>query len=606
MATAQGKMGTMDIEQLAVNKISDMIAHCPRLVSYIAKNDKTPLTDGHIDIHASDRRPQNANFRGRVPVQVKGRSASAKRQQSRSFAIARSSLEAYLKDSGVLYFVVYVDPISGKRAPYYAILNPFKIAEILQGNSPKASFPVQLQPFPREPSKIERILDLAYQTRSENPDVGMDPSLLSRVQEITLYTDGTINIYEPVTLRRDERDFSVVVKTSGGMRFPVDGVFTITPADYIGEPANITLRNGDFEFQNPTRRRISPDTVELELSEGLKFRLQLSDTGISGNFAMNLQDSLAGRFKDIGFFLSCTDSASFWIDGREVQFDVSGVVGSDELRSHFQYLQKLKELFEGLSVDVGLISLETITEAQGKQLVHLHRALIEGQEVSQDFDRPGRVLQPVGIWGIELLCVRGRQPGQWRYQGLFDPDLDQQFAAKAEGEDSQFFLLTPYDLIDDERLPYTLNLRLGSVVGAYEKVSDYPEIPAYANRLVLRLIKAADEVSMRRAEFLHAANDLNNWLISQEGETPFHLINKWQIAVRNDGLTPDERKAIRALKRTSARDGSEYSALVEAACAILLGDVEDIEDCLLQLEGEELEQLRSWPVWTLRVTHEVR
>lgn len=42
---------TRKIEQAAVNYISDLISRCPHLVPYIDSNDKTPFTDGRIDIH---------------------------------------------------------------------------------------------------------------------------------------------------------------------------------------------------------------------------------------------------------------------------------------------------------------------------------------------------------------------------------------------------------------------------------------------------------------------------------------------------------------------------------------------------------------------------
>lgn len=41
----------MDVESLAVSKISGMLARCPQLKAVIATNDKTPFTDGYIDIY---------------------------------------------------------------------------------------------------------------------------------------------------------------------------------------------------------------------------------------------------------------------------------------------------------------------------------------------------------------------------------------------------------------------------------------------------------------------------------------------------------------------------------------------------------------------------
>src|SRR5699024_10231464 len=142
----------MNIETRAVTKIIDVISNCPRLAPQIDYNDKTPFTDGSVDLYSSDSHSK-ANFLGRVPVQVKGRQAKKTKGKRKApvkpYPISRINLEGHLRDSGVLYFVVIIDKETGKRKPYYALLNPFRIQRMLAGMKPgqkETSFPLKALP----------------------------------------------------------------------------------------------------------------------------------------------------------------------------------------------------------------------------------------------------------------------------------------------------------------------------------------------------------------------------------------------------------------------------------------------------------------------------
>lgn len=592
----------MDVEQLAVNKISDVISGCPRLKANIAHNDKTPFTDGHVDIYTHAGRHTKRNFHGRVPVQVKGRTELLKSSRRISFPISRTDLHGHLKDRGVLYFVVHIDPASGERAAYYSVLSPFKIDELLrEAPSKKSWISVWMEPLPTDPDRLEALLAFAYQSRSEDLEMRASQATLESIQEITVHAASELDIDKPLTLKHSERDFSVVITAADGTKMPADGVFLFTPAEYVGVPTEHVVRSDNFEFRNPVHKRIDEHTVELKLSAGLRMRFRNHRAGSGGDISLNLQSNLAARLSDVGFFLACMESSGFEVDGRRFRIELSEGDEDEDLRAHFSFLTKLRELFLYLAADISLVDLEDITQGQSNQLMGLHTALVEKQEVWQDFDRPGRVLQPVGNWGVELLCIRGGHPNKWKYIDLFGDENRRQFAKRVEDESGQAksFRVTPYDIVDKSRFPYTLNLRLQDIVGVFEEVADYPGAAARATETVLKLISAADAVLRRREEFLRAADELNGWIISRESEQPPHVINRWQLAARKGELSQEDRKAIRDLKRTASRAETDLPHLVEISCAILLGDSEDVEHCLSQLGKEHQEWLLSWPIWTL-------
>lgn len=589
----------MNVELLAVNKISDLIASCPHLEPYIDLNDRTPLTDGHIHIHSSTERHTNENFVGRVDVQVKGRTTS---KTPTNFRIKRKDLEGYLNLSGVLYFVVSINKASRKRTALYALLNPFKLNGILRGMKPgQKDVAVPLKKLSREPATIENLVNLAHKTQGQSLKTGWDPRLTECIEEFTLHTDRPWDMDSPLHLTNSDMDYSLVVKTGGGMTMPVDWEVRILPASYVGEQMEWEVRSGEHSFQNPVRRLLSKNSFELELSAGLKFRYTFSQDSRTGSISLSLQHSLGGRHRDIGFLLNCMDQGSYTINGQKVDHAVNDLEGEADLRAHYRYLDRLHKLLSKLRFNPDLLSVSDISDRRSDQLKGLYDVLIEGKELHQDIKEAGRIRQPVGSWNIELICLRGREEGKWRCLDLFDPSIGQQFAMSIESEPGRYesFLVTPYETLDEDEIPYTVNLNLPGIVDAYAALPATPKTHSLANHMVLRLIKASDVLDVRKGEFLKAAAALNEWLIAQEPDQPHHQINKWQIAARTRGLSAEERRDIRDLKRDASRSTTTEAAQVEAACAILLGDAEEVEFSLEQLDDPQRQVMRTWPIWSL-------
>jgi len=593
----------VDVELLAVNRISDVIARCPKLRPKIDHNDKTPFTDGHVDIYAHPDSQAKEDFLGRVPVQVKGRTGLPKDGHRPAFPVSRSDLRGHLHNRGVLFFVVYIDPASDRREAYYATLSPFKIDELLREAPPKKkTVRVRMEPLPSDPELLEALLAFAHQTRSEDPALRASGAVLDDIREITIHTAMELDVGKPVALKHSERDFSVVITRADGTTLPVDGTFMFAPAEYVGVHTEHVIRSGNTEFRKQVSKRIDDKTVEFELSPGLRLRVKAPGADGEGSISLRLQDNLDARFSDIDFFLSCVDTRSFELNGKTVGFSLRDLDDCLHLREHHAHLANLMELFRYLAVDVRLVDLSEITDAQSHGLAVLHAALLGGKEVAQSFDGPMRVAHTVGPWRVELLWIPGQEPGEWKCIDLFGTKNHRQFAARIEDDHGgvRHVRVSPYEIVDETGLPLTLNLRLTEIAAAFDKISGYPDTAARATAMVLRLIAAADAVPRRRSEFLKGAEELNDWILSKEPGQPPYLINRWQIAARTGRLSPRDERAIRALKRSANRGKVELPHFVEISCAILLGDSGDVGYCLSELTDEEVSTLRDWPIWTLQ------
>ena len=70
--------------------------------------------------------------------------------------------------------------------------------------------------------------------------------------------------------------------------------------------------------------------------------------------------------------------------------------------------------------------------------------------------------------------------------------------------------------------------------------------------------------------------------------------------MRRGPLSTDQRSEIRGLRRQIAHSGANNTDQLELACALLLGDEEEVDDLIRQLPVDRLNQMQKWPIWKLR------
>ncbi|WP_419703007.1 hypothetical protein [Promicromonospora sp. NFX87] len=595
----------MDIETLAVNKISDMVAYCPRLRPFIDKNDKTPLTDGHIAAYSSPG-GKNQDWLGRASVQVKGRTAPQnQRRPKATYRIDRTDLISYQRDGGVIYFVVSIDAKTGKRTPQYALLSPFKIAHLIkQAPEKQASISVPLKRFPDTPEDIEEIVILAIKAKNQLTSLVFDPVLFKDVQSIKVYTTAKLDLSTPLTLTLDETDFALEVTTSQGSSFQLSGEFEIIPSDYIANEVDATVRAGESTYDRVTTRRIDANTVEATLAGGLTLLFNRTQERQKFNVNMTPQGNYAERVKALEFFIGIADRGELEVNGRAIPLgDMADAEQSgqpvDEIREHLETLRKLGELFAHLDVEGALVDLDELDDEQTRTLLTVHRALVQGEELYNANGETGRSTVPLGSWALMLLVLPGSAPDHWRFVDPFNPETSRAFRIRAESDAQDPTVATAYDIIGKERLPKILNLRLGNVDRAYNEIAESDRTTGRANQFVLDLILAADSCTSRKDEFLQGARTLNEWIIRNEGEQEIHLINRWQIEWRERDLTPSELASIRELRRTVIKAQPERADEFELACVLLLKDKDEAEHLIGQMPEDKLRAMKEWPIWRL-------
>lgn len=596
----------VNVEKRATLAVEDVLSRCSHLVGFIDSNDKTPIADGFIQIYRGLSR-KNEETIGRVDVQIKGRTVRQKLAPG-SFPMTRTDLETARRHGTILFLVVFVHPDGSYiGGPKYAILAPYTVAGYLIEMKRNArSFSVPLRELPTDLAEVESIVHIAYRTKAQSHFPGSGRGILERSTEITISSARDLDFTEPVVISARTGDFVVEVKTPDGLVVPLAAEIQIFPASYSETAFAATVRCGPSAYTSATTRQVGPDKFELKLSDGLTLTHTFEDGRLqSCSASLHLVPNLVERIRDIDFFLAMADGSPLYLDDNELVSENISKGDQEDLKAVHARLGRLVRLLEFLHVDCRLIDVDAIDEYQRKQLGYLDGALFKGHRVkAEDTEATAALVSSeIGQWRLYMLLLPHPDGAGGGAVDPFDPANRGRFRLYRTDESGNPVEAnaTVYDMLDREDLPRVLNLNLRSVVEAYELIAAEPSANWLANRTMLRLIHAADDCEPRRGEFLDAADALNDWIASREDPSARTTLNRYQVKARRPGgLTDDDRTAIRAVRRALLRSDTEEAIVGEAGCAILLGETEELADCLARLPQETQDELRGYPIWSLR------
>ena len=476
-----------NIELLAVNAVSDLIAKCSFSEANIASNDKTPITDGHVDVYG-DHKHSNSTLVGRVSVQVKGRSTNSKKQTP-TFSIDRDTLTFFRNNGGGVYFYVKVRT-DLSRDVFFINLNPFRIDRMLNREAKRDSFSVTFQRLPEDSAGIEKIFNLALEQQRQGKAEGVDEHLLGGMRSITIHSIDEISSDRPTVLNLAENDFAVTIETEGGLKLPFDMDLTIMPGSFMPREVDTTVRCGNVEYSHPTVWRSENDVMNLRLSDGLLIRARSIDGGLNANIDLTLQGSLRGQLRDLDFFLAALYGEPLVIGGASHKAGNHSFAHKNEMTTVRDRIGRIVELFDAIGADDKLVGSVTWSEDDKRKLLTLHRAIVLDEDVAATSDGYGRLDIPVGPFKIVTLVTAGSTPERLRIANPFDPTKRARFRlfhTTEGGSVEEMMNGTVYESLLVTELPEILNLRLDAIVQAYDKLGDRTVAYAVANQMVLTL-----------------------------------------------------------------------------------------------------------------------
>ena len=590
-----------NIEQLAVNAVSDLIAKCASLDPLIESNDKTPMTDGHVDIYG-DPKHSNATLLGRVPVQVKGRTTNSTKLKP-SFLIDRDTLRFFRNSGGGVYFLVQVRKDFGSRVVFFVNLNPFRIDRMLQVQTKPGSVSVAFEKLPEDSAGIEKIFKLALVQQKQGKTEGVDEHLLEGLRGITIHTIDELSSDKPTVLKLADSDFAVTIETEGGLQIPFDTDLTVFPASFAPREIDTVVQCGAVKYLSPTVWQSENKVVNFRLSDGLHIRARNIDGELSASIDLVPQGSLHSQLRALDFFLAAAHGEHLAIGDIRSDPESHTFAHALEVTEMRERIGRIVELFDAIGADEEMIGSVDWSDDDKHMLLALHDAFVLGRDVAATSDGLGHLGIPVGPFKIVAFVMSGATPGRLRVVNPFDPTKRAEFRLfqpKQGGGVKETINGTVYESLQIADVSSTLNLHLENIVQAYGDIEDQTVALLLANQMVLTLLSAADSVDgVKRKRLLVGAGSLSDWLVENGDDDSVYKINYWQTRRRLGSLSADDTVEIRTERRSVQRQDGDDARIREACLSILLNDFGDLDAILDDLAEDQLERLHSWPIWAL-------
>ncbi|WP_316289024.1 hypothetical protein [Clavibacter michiganensis] len=596
----------VNVEGQAVNEVSGIFNRCPLLKAIITQNDKTPILDGEVFMYDSEKQ-RNENLTGRVPVQVKGRTASKKIKRSADtvvHSIDRSELDYLRKDGGGLYFYVPISKEGDAKGVFYAILSPFSIDRHVGKMQPgQKSKSVTMKRFPTDVTKVQDVVRLALITRNQSGSSVNMNDVMPLLDSITISTLTGISEDRPTVLNLDETDFAVTLTTRSGSVLYVDMDLTIYPADYVETVSKVPISCGGIEYAAPTIKRTTPEDFVINLSHSLTIKAHETETGLNTTVEMTAPESVLSYLKDLNFLLAAVNGSPLVVGDRQMAGTLSKFTDRDAFIATQERIQLIADLIDSFELGDNLAGSIVLDDLNQRNALMAHDTFIRGNEIRLPESGYGRMNIPFGDYQLVAMVSKGADGD---HRQVFDP-LDPQnrsrfrmYGKTADGAIQDLAAAPVYDSLTVEDLEITLNLHTEHIVSTYEALENRSDAITSANYLVLHMLTASDKTTEPMAEYLReAAEDLCQWLLGVGEGDLIYRINLWQTRQRLGVLTSDDLNAIRQARREVRVTATPDAHLREACLTILLKDHDELNSILEGFSPEDKSMLKSWPIWAL-------
>ncbi|MCJ1989364.1 DUF4365 domain-containing protein [Pseudolactococcus carnosus] len=605
-------MNANDIEILAVSKLKRVLTINEYLSPVINEGDKEPSWDGHIYLYQKKGKKKK-DIKGRVSIQVKGVEENSTIISDIKYTVSVVDLRNYLKDGGVIYFVVYVDR-QGNDKIYYCTMEPLIIKKFLNElkKSSQKNKTISFKALPEDDDKIRDIFfNFQLNSQKQISFIGYEPlsfnNLIDKLKpenlEISIQGYGMKDISDFAEFKKYNQAFMYAKISDLNILVPMD---VILSEIFEYKEVDITVGvSGKVYYEKVISEYHSKDKVILRLSNWLaiifnplkkQFNAQLS----SGSF-------FRSAAHDMSFFLSAIKEQNFELNGIAINL----VDWSREIsQADYEHKVEMLELFDetvklmdmlGVKEDIDMI---TLSDLEKNNLEMLRISLID-QKLMTGFPEKINILKIVEIGRYKFACIFqevDKERGTYRIFDIFDTPFNI-LTEDVNGDGYHYSILM---LLDSKCLSEITNIKYDKMLISFQELPFNEYVLDHTNRFALTLINASDIIAdsdeTRKNELLKTALTFLEWVDEKDIHSMMEdmlFINKIQIQKRMRKLKAQELKELLLITELD-----EISTGIRFSAYTLLEDKVGADLQFKLFSEENREDLKGYPIWNLYNTLE--
>lgn len=588
-------MDKKNIESAAISEIKDSILCCDILSPYISENDKEPSWDGFIYIY-KDKGRKKENIQGRVAVQVKGELNSNFTGSEISYPADIADLNNYLKDNGVIYFVVYISKQNPRqRKVYFETLTPVKLALKLKSNKNKKNLNIKLREFPSEPG-LQKVIFLNFlkdsrQQTSYAPQsiITLDELKMTELKGFTYLAEHPTKNIQSLYKALNDNEVYFYIPDDNKNLIPTD-FFTSSEMklgieDSVDSP--ISVKNNTY-YSN-FKRIFSGDVLTIQFGDSFTITIN-NETGIA-NFKFELTSSARKGVIDLPFFINAIKNGNrFFINEQEINFTQNSNLTNKEhldiLESEFKFYSQVVELLNALNIQTDL-NLSELSSEDKKILDILFQSILYKKDVDIIVDGDTSLIS-AEIEGLQLRFVAMKnEHGLYNLRSFFDSEL----VGVQKNDNGDVRPASAFSILEKEDYMNVSNINHEIILDSYKRLSNFDHIYQIAILDMLKMLSAYDEKPNEK--LFNLIRDISDWIFEESKDNipiEIKLLNRLQIIKRERDFNEEEKAQLIQLTENSNIE-------CKLAANILLGYKDAAKIYFNKLTNAEQVNFKSFPIY---------
>lgn len=582
-------------ETLSVDAVRDSIMMTDHLDQFIPDNDKEPFWDGAVYIYENKDHTKE-NFRGRMPVQVKGTENEDFSKDEISFPISTTDLRGYLADGGAIYFVVYIGSTGLRRKIYYIELTPIRIRIILEEAKKQGTKNIKLKAFPNDNNKKSTIfLNCLQNCKKQSSFSEAHLFSLEELQEQGLLENITIPI-AGVGIKNDlqtalvSNDVYIYANIKGST---IPQPLKILPKDMqTHEEVDALVTIDGKVFYKKLRIVKNSENIKYVFGSSLTLTANQESTGIKISYKNS--DDVRAISTDLDFMLTYIDKGYFEINGQKCPFEYENTDYSkfniEEQRNILAFAKKAVAVLDVLGCKKKL-SMKSLGDEDCRNLYRLYDALIENKPVKGlKEDLPCVCVMKVGNLNFVIVLhrIEGEQ-GTYNIEDFFGAKL----VATYQGHNEERLPMSQYAILKSEDFLRADNLKCELFLPSFKDIEKHEETFDRANWFLLDLLLAYDK--SENQSILNSAYEFAEWILTDSDDSmPLNIktLNMLQVVKRMRAFTEEETKTLYQI----ASDKDVTNAVAVGAYLLLEQQI-PAEMFFSKMETTEQQEFMKYPIY---------
>lgn len=398
-------MNTTRVEHASISKLTGALSQLEYTSPEINQNDKSPSWDGFILLYKIKDSVAKKDLEKRIPVQVKGHYKKPPYSNSISFDADVSDLNNYLKENGVIYFVIYVDE-TGNSQIYYTKLTRLILRRLLENRENQKCISIHLEKFPEDKdSATDIFFSFAKEMELNFPNHDIT---ITDIFEGNLKGSGfdSFNIsYQGVKYKNDPWGALINTKPTLCLKNSIAGITIPIETNYEAilttkKTAPISINNIKY-YDNFEIIRKQNDSFTVNLGKSFK----IDFNGTNTKFHYSIKGNLYERIQDTKFLIAVFSEKEIKIGNHSLKMvlgeNEQKLINAKYFENNLHLLEHIRTLLEKLNVQT-VLDYDAVTKNDKKVLIDLINTVLLG--ISCIPDRKD-VLYKLQIANINLLLI---------------------------------------------------------------------------------------------------------------------------------------------------------------------------------------------------------